>query len=439
LEEPLHGEKDSPLCHFAAVVFPVPLKAFRYIVAPIIFYLERSSMIAWKFASVKPSVCHVCFIVLVLSLCLAACGGGSGSSGNAGGGTGSGGTGSVGPASGEYLWQVGSQYNLSYATINTTTGALGAPTVAGGPAFDPFNYPSIAVPPTGNFLYAFYWTLGELETFQMIGPGLQVNLMPGVLTLQFEQSVTIHPGGKFLYVIESGAVATIQEVSINTSSGALTLGPTVTEKNADLRVGIVDPAGNFLFVNDLTGGKIFVYQVNKADGTLSPVANSPFTLPSNEQPTYIAIGGSGNSLFLYADLYSRGIAAFSFNTSTGALTLVPGSPFQTGSNAPDYICADPSGRFLYGSDSLDGSIIGLAINPSDGTLSSVPGSPFSVAPLAGTIAIDPSGKFLYVANEKDSTIYGFGLNSATGGLSALAGSPFPSVPQPESLTMMKIP
>jgi 6-phosphogluconolactonase (cycloisomerase 2 family) len=216
-------------------------------------------------------------------------------------------------------------------------------------------------------------------------------------------------------------------------------GSTVIE-NQDLRTGIIDPTGTFLFVNALTQGKIFVYQINQSDGSLSPIANSPFKLPSNEQPTHIALGGSGNSLFLYASLDSGGgIAAFSINSSTGALTLVPGSPFQATSNAPDHICVDPSGKLLYGSVAGNGSIVGFVIDPTTGVLSSVPGSPFSTISSSGSLAIDPSGKFLYTSNYAASKINGFSIDSATGTLSPLAGSPFPSVQYPQSLTTMNIP
>jgi 6-phosphogluconolactonase (cycloisomerase 2 family) len=386
-----------------------------------------------------PKHCYVCFIVLALSLCHTACGGGSGSSTSGGSGVDK----RITPASGEYLWENASGPALYYSAINDTTGALGTPTIAGGPASTTTIYPTIIYSPFSGFLYAFWESFSLLNTFQMSGPDLQLNQMTArgyTISVPFASSMTIHPGGKFLYVITTPGVGVIQEISISSDTGAMTLGPVVMEPNADLRLGIVDPSGNFLFVNDLTQGRIFVYKIDQTDGTLTAAANSPFTLPLNEQPTFIAIGGSGASLYLYADLYaSEGIAAFSINSSTGALSSVSGSPFQTGISAPDYICVEPSGRFLYSSISIDGTIIGLAINPSDGTLSPVPGSPFSTAPTSDSIAIDPSGRFLYTANYLNSTIYGFSLDSATGRLSALANSPFPSVQQPRGLTIMKIP
>jgi len=378
-------------------------------------------------------------VILVITLFVSACGGGSAGNVSTGtGGSGGGGTQSNGPSSGEYLWEVSStQPAMSYAIINTTAGALGAPVATGAQLGDPENYQSIAVAPSGQFLYSFYWSFSELHSFQMSGPGIQLQ-QTSLLLLPYEDSVVMHPSGKFLFVVEDGFPPAIQEVLLDATTGGTSLGSSTSE-NADLRTAVLDSTGTYLLVNDLTGGRIFVFQVNQSTGALSAAPNSPFTLPSNEQATYLAFGGSSGSQFLYADLYSGGVAAFSFNSSAGALTVVPGSPFQTASDAPDYICVDPSGKYLYGTNSQDGAIDGLAINPTTGALSPVPGTPFATAASSDTIAIDASGKYLYVTNYENSEIFGFGLNASTGSLSALAGSPFASVPNPVGLTMMNIP
>lgn len=403
-------------------------------------------MIRSRFAATRFIAHGASFVALLIALLLTSCGGGSASTGTSGGGGGGGGTGGGGSTpvtSGEYLWEVGGGTNtLAYASISTTTGALSSPTVAGGPASNPTAYPSVVVSPSGNFLCAFYWNFSEVETFEMTGPGLQLTppLEP-VMSIPYEMSMTMHPSGKFLYVVTSGIQSSIQEISLDSNTGAMTLGPAI-EESADLRLGVFDPAGQFLFVNDLTGGRIFVYQVDETKGSLTAVTNSPFALPSGEQPSILAIGGSGASLFLYANLYTPsagggGITAFSINSSTGALTVVPGSPFQTGGDAPGYFSVDPSRNFLYAS-SYYGAIYGFAINTTTGALSQVPGSPVSTAMTSATTAIDPSDQYLYVTNYTNSTIYGFSINSTTGSLTALSGSPFTSVAQPEGLTMMSI-
>jgi len=370
---------------------------------------------------------------ILFALLLMACGGGNGGNPPSGGG---GTTGGSGPTGGEYLFQGNGLASLNLSTIDSSTGTLSAPVLAGSPGDDSSSYPGVAVTPSNKFLYALYSSFTVLEGFTISGPGLHLTLLPDAPFFPASQgpfnSLTLHPNGSFVYVIESPA--TIEEFSVNATSGDLTHASAVTEL-ADLRVAAIDPTGRFLYANDLTGGRIFAYQINESDGSLTAVAGSPFTVPASGQPTLDVIDGTGK--FLYAPLISGGVAAFALNISSGALTNVPGSPFPT-SNQPDFIAADPAGGFIYVSNALNGVIDGFAIDAGIGALTGVVGSPFSTASSAGVIAVDPLGKFVYVTSYADSRIYGFSLDSSTGGLSPLTGSPFPAVPNPTNLYVVSI-
>ena len=159
---------------------------------------------------------------------------------------------------------------------------------------------------------------------------------------------------------------------------------------------------------------------------------SPSPRTVSRHPTHSA--ARGNS---YAELISGGVAAFAINSSTGALTNVPGSPFPTGSNDPAFIAGEPSGKFIYVAD-ID-AIDGYVIDANSGALSPIAGSPFLTASSPQSIAVDPSGTFLYASGYQDSVIFGFSVDSGTGSLTALVGSPFPSVPQPTSISTLRIP
>lgn len=387
----------------------------------------------------KMSSCGFDLVAFALLLGLVACSKGSGNTGNSGGGSG-GGTGGTPATSGEYLLEFpNTGTNLSYATINTTTGALSATSVAGGPFFSEGDYPAVVMPPSDKFLYALYTTNTALVTFQIEGPGIQLGMAPSgfLVFTQPISSISLDPSGKHLYMIQSPGI--IQEFSADAASGALTEGSTITETNADLRVGVIDATGEYLYVNDLSGGRIFAYQINQTSGALTAVTGSPFKLPANGQPTFPVAGGGGE--FLYTNLYAGGIAAFAINTSSGALTVVPGSPFAT-TSVPGSLCADPSGRFLYATDSnsnSNGLVDGFAINATTGALTPVPSSPFATGQYPGSIAIDASGKFVYVSNYQSSSIYGYALNSNTGSLSGLAGSPFASIPNSVGVAAIQIP
>ncbi len=60
----------------------------------------------------------------------------------------------------------------------------------------------------------------------------------------------------------------------------------------------------------------------------------------SSQPMYIYVpnGQSGNSVGIFS--------AFKVDPATGALSVVPGSPFQAGGNV-GAVAVDPAGRFVY--------------------------------------------------------------------------------------------
>jgi 6-phosphogluconolactonase len=340
------------------------------------------------------------------------------------------------PRSGLYLFEATSLSSLNLSAIDSSTGALSSPVLAGGPADDSANYPSVVVTPSKQLLYALYTSFTVISGFRVSGPSLVLSGLPNSpfsssLGHGFN-SLALHPTGNFLYVVESPA--TIEEFSVNAGTGDLTHASAVTEA-ADFRVAVIDPSGKFLLATDLTGGRIFVYQINQSNGALSAVIGSPFAVPANGQPTRAVLDGKGK--FLYAPLLSGGVAALALNSSTGTLTDVPGSPFPT-SNEPANITADPAGKFIYICDA-DGSIDGFAIDATSGALTTVMASPFTTATSPSSIIVDPSGKFVYVSIAPDSTIHGFSLDSSTGSLFPLVGSPFPSVPDPQNLFAVDIP
>lgn len=338
---------------------------------------------------------------------------------------------------------MGSQDSLIYASIDAASGALGPPTDAKGSATNAVDYPSIAADAAGRTVWALHTTDSTLNTFRLSGPGVQATRLSTISGLNLEQSLSLHPSGKFLFVEMSGSQATIETLRVDVSSGVLTVGSKVTA-DADLRMTAIDRTGKFLFANDLTQGRIFEYQVNQTDGSLALAAKSPVSLPVDQQPTSVAIAGSISSPYLVANLYHGGIAVFSIDTSSGALAEVAGSPFMPGVSFYNVV-VDPSGIFVYGASAQDGSIYEMSIDPSTGALSDVPASPMKMPSAATFITITLSGKYLYaqsnITNSAGTTsvIYGFSVNPANGQLTALSNSPFPSVPYPVAIAPMRVP
>jgi 6-phosphogluconolactonase len=372
-----------------------------------------------------------------LALAVAGCGGSSNESG---------GGGPVGPAAGEYLWEFsGIDNNLYFATVNSSTGELGAPTTSGGIACNSQgDVPSIAVAPSNKFAFVIDKCGTAIHAYSMNGPSLvlfEISGSPYPL-LGALDSIAIDPSGKFLYAV-AGAPGAIYQFDVNSSTGELTLHSTIMEP-ASANVGqvVADPNGKFVFVNDLTAGQIYAYVVG-GSGSLASVPGSPFTVPASGQPGNLVMSSDGK--FLYTALFSGGIAGFSVDSSTGALSVVPGSPFPTTSNEPFALAVDSSGGFLYSiGGSSNNAIDGFSMDANTGALTAMMESPFSApsSPL-GSLAVDPSGKFLYATVDamtlSESMILGFAIDGSNGSLSALATSPYPAASFPVDVVSLNVP
>jgi 6-phosphogluconolactonase (cycloisomerase 2 family) len=101
------------------------------------------------------------------------------------------------------------------------------------------------------------------------------------------------------------------------------------------------------------------------------------------------------------------LTTYAINPSTGGLTAEGSSsvPYFQDTQAGGYgpLATDSSGRFLYVPDSGAGGIYAYTVNPDTGALTQVPGSPFESVFAPDSIAIDASDTHLYVAGRSSVT------------------------------------
>jgi 6-phosphogluconolactonase (cycloisomerase 2 family) len=216
----------------------------------------------------------------------------------------------------------------------------------------------------------------------------------------------------FLYAGDAGRV---DAFSISATGTPTLIPPPLVSSGADLFLA-VDPSGKFLYtsVDDPPGG-IFAFTIDST-GALTPVQDSPFTIPGqtvvNSRPLGIVDTGS----YVYAALAGANqIAAFSVVSGTGALTPVPNSPFPAGDTSIAVVFA---GGFLYALN--DGWISGYSIDSSSGALTPLSNSPFDI--VGGAMATDLFGRYVYVAGL--TGIQAFTIDLTTGALTPLSSSPF---------------
>jgi 6-phosphogluconolactonase len=310
-------------------------------------------------------------------------------------------------------------------TIDPSTGGFG--TISFGNTPNIFAN-SAAVALNGQFLYISNSFIDGLPNngSQMIG--YSISPVDGTLTalagspfFSFPppssiQGLAITPNGQFLY----GADMTgfIYAFNVDSATGALTLvpgSPFASGPNSQL---VVDPSGKFLYAsNDNDPVDSILAFTIQPSGALTPVPNSPFAIPGPGGGTSEPFGLVDTGSFVYTALLNQ-VAAFSVNSTTGALTSVPGSPFPAGNGA--FVFAQ-SNNFLYVVNVADATISGYSIDSSSGALTPLPGSPFLSD--AGILATDPSGKYLYVSSGGiPPGVQGYNIDSSTGALTLGAGS-----------------
>jgi 6-phosphogluconolactonase (cycloisomerase 2 family) len=94
---------------------------------------------------------------------------------------------------------------------------------------------------------------------------------------------------------------------------------------------------------------------------------------------------------------------------------------------------EPTGRFAYVANQTSNNISGYAINTSNGALTPIPGSPFAAGTGAFEVTVEPTGRFAYVVNSGSNNISGYTISASSGALTPLSGSPFPAGADPRGV------
>jgi 6-phosphogluconolactonase (cycloisomerase 2 family) len=190
--------------------------------------------------------------------------------------------------------------------------------------------------------------------------------------------------------------------------------------------------GRFLFVTnpfDNSGnGSVAAFAINPTSGALTAAAGSPYS-PTENQPYNLAVDPSG--LYLYVTDSNSSLISTDAIGAGGALTLdvSTASTGAAASNLPFGLAIDPAGPYVFaGSDNVNvnGTLEAYAANA--GALTPVTGvlatSTYPSGNIPYQLAVDPVNALLYAANYYDGNIVGYSIG-AGGQLTTVPGSPFP--------------
>lgn len=211
------------------------------------------------------------------------------------------------------------------------TGALTP--VPGSPFPADVNPHSVAVDPTGRFVYVADANSNDVSAYTLNtttggltpvpGSPFSMGAAPGF-------SVSVDPTGRFLYVPSVVPSSNLWGFTVDTGTGALTAIPGFpypSGSGADWAG--VHPSGQYVYVGNNYSGDVSAFLVDSANGALTLVPGSPFPADPGANPRGLAINKTGRFVYVMNESASN-ISGFSVNTTTGALTLVSGSPFLSG-------------------------------------------------------------------------------------------------------------
>jgi 6-phosphogluconolactonase len=376
--------------------------------------------------------------VLFLVAAFAGCGGTSGGSGPT--------TGPSGNSQSEVLYAAfvtpsgaGLGGQILPISVNANTGALTPLTGVLGPG----NPVTLIADPGRRFLYGSDFNSGMVFAYSIdAATGSLTALSNSPYATPFFGNggpLGMDPAGKFVFFVAdpNGDIVTFIR---NSTDGKLTLSSAavVQDTNQPIEL-VVDPSGKFLYAadhSDPSGNEISVFSIDGATGGLTPVSGSPFTFQMNSEPWGMAISSTGR--YLYTALSNASsVAALSVDSSTGAVAPLPNSPFST-NLIPQQLALHPSGKFLYTGNVGLGSISAFSVDAASGALAPISGSPYnSVGPVA--LTLDPSGKFLFFSQSFPSAqLVEWQINQASGALSPATSTPFSSS-APVALTVVLLP
>jgi 6-phosphogluconolactonase len=324
--------------------------------------------------------------------------------------------------------------------LNTSTGALTAPTLAASISNPSF----LALHPNHRFLYAVGETGGASNG---VVNAFAIDNQTGMLT-SLNQQTSAGRGPCHLAVDASGSCVLVA----NYGSGSIaalpihadgSLGPPATSiqhhgSSVNPRnqqgphahsVGF-DPANRRAFCADLGLDKLLVYRFDPASATLTPNDPPSASVKPGAGARHFVFSPNGRRVYVITEMQSS-ITAFDYDVDQGAL-----AEFQTVSTLPDTftgtntgaeIAIHPNGKFLYGSNRGDNSIVVYAIGDASGKLTLIEHQS-TLGKTPRMFAIDPTGNFLLAANQDSNTVVVFRIDPTTGRLTPTGQSVEVSMP-----------
>jgi 6-phosphogluconolactonase len=179
----------------------------------------------------------------------------------------------------------------------------------------------------------------------------------------------------------------------------------------------LDAANHFAFVCDLGLDKVMIYKYDAAKGKLTPNDPPAADVAPGSGPRHIAFTPDGHFAYLVNELNSTMTA---YDADHGALkTLQTLSTLPKGGFKGETSCAEvvvhPSGKFVFGTNRGQNSVVTFAIDPKTGHMTYVANQGEGIKVPRG-FSVDPTGTWAVVANQDSDSVVTFRIDPKTGEL-----------------------
>lgn len=271
----------------------------------------------------------------------------------------------------------------------------------------------------GIYVFEFNRAKGTLKQIQTVEDAESPNYME------------IHPNGKYLYAVNSGAInpnengGSVTAYTIDPKTGKLTFLNHVSSQGKGPCHISIDKTGEWVFVSNYSESNFVVFPILQ-DGSLGAAFDAKKytgTGPNKErqeQPHIHSATLSGNNKFIYvSDLGTDNIYTYSIDLKEGKINPAkPASTTVMPGAGPRHFAFHPSGKFAYSAEELTSTVASFSVNATTGALTvlqdtvrSLPKT-FKEFNKAADIHTDPKGKFLYMSNRgyDGLAIYSIGAN-----------------------------
>jgi 6-phosphogluconolactonase (cycloisomerase 2 family) len=282
---------------------------------------------------------------------------------------------------------------ITYVVVFSTTGeirgyvivpsTLNLTAVAGSPFTTGAQSRGIAVDPSGQFVLTANGSANTLSVFMIGSTGTLTEVADSPFAAGSNPTAIVVAGGQYIYAANSTG-SSVSAYSLNSTSGALTPVAGSPFATPGLPNGlVVNPAGTHLYASESQPNEMSGFTIDATTGALRTIAGSPFTASFPIRTPVMDAGGKRLHV-------SNGSAVDCFEVDASTATLSEIGVSATNGQSSIALALDGPDNFLYVLDNLANQIEVFSIDNSSGALTLINGSPFTLFPGASTQNLRPN-------------------------------------------------